>query len=260
MKKMPSIFISHGPPSIVLTDLPVTRFFENLSHMVQKPRAILVISAHFEAAWPLVTTAAHMTTIHDFSGPMPLFSLQYPVNGDTELAEQVISMFMESGINAAGERQRGLDHGAWIPLLLAYPEKDIPVIQLSVETNESPIYHYELGKIIAPLRDQGVLIMGSGGAVHNLDDVYNYDIDSPPSEYATAFDYWLELAINGGTIRHLLDYEKSAPYSALAHPYPAEHFLPLFVSLGAAGSGSRGLTIHKSFLYGSLSMAAYLWE
>jgi 4,5-DOPA dioxygenase extradiol len=145
-------------------------------------------------------------------------------------------------------------------LMMMYPEADIPVVQLSVQTDSNSEHHFQLGKALMPLRENGILIMGSGGAVHNLDEVHLYTIDASPPEYVRAFDVWLEKTVADGPEETLIDYIHTAPNPRRSHPFPAEHFLPFFVPLGAASPKSAGKKLHHGFMYGTLSMAAYIWD
>jgi 4,5-DOPA dioxygenase extradiol len=163
-------------------------------------------------------------------------------------------------MDANTDASRGLDHGVWVPLIRMYPQADIPVAQISVQTELDPEHHLKLGRALESLRERGVLILGSGGATHNLPEIDQYRADSRPVAYALDFDTWLEEAILTGREDALLNYKEEGPSASRNHPYPAEHFLPLFVPLGAAGPGARGRLLHKSFMYGVLSMAAYAWD
>jgi 4,5-DOPA dioxygenase extradiol len=257
---MPSLFISHGMPAIVVQPGPTHAFLKNLGTMFARPAAIICVSAHMEAVWPILTAAKAPETIHDFGGPRMLFDKHYPAPGQPELAQEAVSLLSQAGFKAQTNPTRGLDHGAWVPLMLMYPEADVPVIQLSVQTELGPEHHLNLGRALQPLREEGVLLLGSGGATHNLPEIRNFSIDSVPPDYAEAFDAWLEEAITSGQEAALLNYQKEGPSASRNHPYPAEHFLPLFVPLGAAGVGARGRVLHKAFMYGVLSMAAYAWD
>jgi 4,5-DOPA dioxygenase extradiol len=144
--------------------------------------------------------------------------------------------------------------------MLMYPEADIPVVQLSVQTELEPRHHLELGRALQPLREDGVLILGSGGATHNLPEIHKYGMDSSPPDYAVAFDGWLERAITTGQEDALLNYKEEGPLASENHPYPGEHFLPLFVPMGAGGPNAPGRVLHRAFMYGVLSMAAYAWD
>ena len=260
MALMPTIFISHGMPAIVVQPGPTHEFLKKLGQMFKRPRAIICISAHMEAAWPILTATKAPATIHDFSGPPILFEKHYPAPGDPDLAQEAASLLSQAGFKARTISSRGLDHGAWVPLMLMYPEADVPVIQLSVQTELDPQHHWDLGKALKPLREKEILILGSGGATHNLPEIRQYAMDASPPDYAEAFDAWLEGAITEGREDVLLDYEKQGPSASRNHPYPAEHFLPLFVPLGAAGSEAKGRVLHKAFMYGVLSMAAFAWD
>lgn len=255
---MPTLFISHGPPSIALMENPAAAFLRAMGAQLPRPEAIVCMSAHWEAWHPLVTTGAAHETIYDFGGPPALFDLSYPAPGAPETAAAVLDLLAENGFDGSADPDRGLDHGAWIPLMMAYPDADIPVVQVSVQTEEDAAWHYRFGKALSPLREQGVLVMGSGGAVHNLSEIGGHAVDSDPPDYVARFDDWLEAAATKGDVESLLAYRKQAPDPDRCHPYPAEHFLPFFAALGA-GRGAAARRLHRGFMYGTLSMAAYLW-
>jgi 4,5-DOPA dioxygenase extradiol len=258
---MPTVFVSHGMPTIVDTPVPTKEFLQRLGEYFPRPESILCISAHFEAWLPMVTGAERPGTIHDFYGfPKFMYEKRYPAPGDPALAENVLNLLSDAGIEGRIEKDRGLDHGAWVPLMLAYPKADIPVVQLSVQTEQNARYHYELGRALAPLRQQGVLFLASGGATHNLPEIHGHRQEDPAVDYAAAFDAWLADAVLNAETDALLDYENCGPEARRNHPYPAEHFLPLFVSLGAAGPKASARRLHNAFLYGVLSMAAYAWD
>lgn len=256
----PAIFVSHGMPSIVVQPGPTHNFLKGLGQTFDRPKGIICVSAHWEAAWPMLTATEMPETIHDFSGPPVLFEKHYPAPGKPALAGEAAALLTHAGLDAKIDPVRGLDHGAWVPLMLMYPEADIPVVQLSVQTELDPQHHLNLGSALRPLRERGVLILGSGGATHNLPEIGKYQVDSAPADYALAFDAWLEEAITTGKKEGLCHYQQEGPSASQNHPYPAEHFLPLFVPLGAASSGARGRLLHKVFMYGVLSMAAYAWD
>lgn len=260
MAMMPTIFVSHGMPAIVFQPGRTHDFLKRLGKMFSLPRAIICVSAHLEAVQPMLTSTAKPDTIHDFSGPPILFEKHYPAPGDPELARQALELLTRAGFNAVTNPSRGLDHGAWVPLMLMYPEANVPVVQLSVQTELDPQHHLNLGRAFQSLREDGILILGSGGATHNLPDIHKYRIDSEPPDYAVAFDTWLEEVITQGRVKTLINYNVEGPYATRNHPYPAEHLLPLFVPVGAAGVGAKGHLLHKAFMYGILSMAAYLWD
>jgi 4,5-DOPA dioxygenase extradiol len=208
----------------------------------------------------MATAADPPPTLHDFGGPPALFQLQYPAPGSPELTREITERLVAAGMKAVIDRERGMDHGVWIPLMLMFPEADIPVVQVSVQTEESPQYHLQMGQALADLRNRGVLILGSGGATHDLDSAPDHPKDAHPAAYAAAFDDWLHECVRRNRREALLDYLHQAPHPSRNHPYPAEHWLPFFVPLGAASSEISGRRVHAGFLHGVLSMAAYVWE
>jgi 4,5-DOPA dioxygenase extradiol len=260
MSLMPTVFVSHGPPMIALSNTPVSKFLRTLGAQLPRPKAILCISAHWEAAWPMLTGSTAPATIHDFGGPPALFNISYPCPGASDLTGRIVEVFSQEGLKTTIDQQRGLDHGVWVPLSLMYPDADIPVVQLSVQTELDPAHHFELGSLLTSFREEGVLILGSGGATHNLGEMDGYAMEAKPPKYAAQFDTWLNRSIVDGHTEDLLNYRNMAPEPDRNHPYPAEHFLPLFVPLGGAGKGKKGRLLHRGFMYGVLSMSAYMWE
>ena len=253
---LPAIFVSHGAPTLVFEDIPARGFLAGLSATLGRPQAVLCVSAHWDTAAPTVSTARRPETIHDFYGfPEELYRLRYPAPGAPDLARRAAGLLREAGLDCAIDETRGLDHGAWNPLLLIFPEADLPVAQLSVQSRRGPAAHLALGRALAPLRAEGVLVMGSGGAVHNLRQ-FHADRKTP-APWAIAFDDWLAERIATGDDDALVNYRAVRADGHLAHPTD-EHFLPLFVALGA-GNGAPGRALHRSFAHGSLSMAAYAW-
>lgn len=255
---LPALFLSHGSPTLVIEPSAARTFLEGLSGLVGRPRAILVISAHFNAPGPRLTASSHPETIHDFGGfPDELYRLQYNSPGAHQLAGSIAERLRQSGFEAGTDDARGLDHGAWIPLMLAWPEADIPVLQLSISMNHSPEWHYKLGQALAPLRDEGVMIIGSGGATHNLRAFFTYrpELTTPPPPWVTDFADWLAARIEAGDHEAVLSAVQAGPYGRENHP-TMDHILPLFVALGAGGPGP-GKRLHRSTTYGILAMDAY---
>jgi 4,5-DOPA dioxygenase extradiol len=238
--RLPTLFISHGSPMLALdTANPAYEFLQTLGSSLPRPTAILVISAHWETGTPRITAAGHPDTIHDFYGfPEPLYGLHYPSNGNPTLAKQVARLLQPA---ADVDLTRGLDHGTWVPLRLMYPAADIPVLQLSLQTALGTAHHLHLGEALQPLREKGVLIIGSGGATHNLREYFQ-----PRGGYESYADFsaWLHETLTGGDREALLDYRQRAPQAPRNHP-TEEHFLPLFVALGAGGTNVARL--HHSF-------------
>lgn len=256
---LPALFVSHGAPTFPLTDAPARTFLERLAAQLPgRPRAILAVSAHWETATPQVTASAVNATIHDFHGfPKELYDIRYPAPGSAWLADRVAALIEAGGGAVTRDPARGLDHGAWVPLRLIYPDADVPVVQLSVQPAQGPDYHYELGKLLAPLRDENVLIVGSGSFTHDLSSFRQYynALDAPAPEWVDQFAEWMSAAIAEGRIDDLLTYRERAPHAVRNHP-TEEHLLPLFVALGA-GNGGPAAHLHASTTHGILRMDAF---
>jgi 4,5-DOPA dioxygenase extradiol len=254
---LPSLFLSHGSPMLPLTEAPARHFLEGLAARLEQPRAILVASAHWETARPAVNAVAVNETIHDFRGfPRPLYALRYPAPGSPELAARVAALLGAAGLPADVDPARGLDHGAWVPLLLMYPEAEIPVLQLSLQPDLGPAHHLRLGQALAPLREEGVLVIGSGSFTHDLSEFRGRALEDPAPGWVTEFADWMDLAIIEGRTADLLDYRARAPFAVKNHPTD-EHLLPLFVALGAGGDAPRPQHLHASATHGVLRMDAY---
>lgn len=252
----PSLFVSHGAPSLILEGGPACDFLSGLGAQLGKPRAVLCISAHWETESPQVSAAARPATIHDFYGfPRALYAMRYPAPGAPDLARRTKALLDGTGLDCAVDSTRGLDHGAWVPMKLIFPEADIPVLQLSIQQKRGPAHHLELGRALAPLRREGVLILASGGAIHNLGELGS---GQDPEPWAAQFGQWLDRAVAAGDTDALVRYREAAPSGARAHPRD-EHFLPLFVALGAA-SKPAGTGLFSGFSHGNLGMQAYVWN
>jgi 4,5-DOPA dioxygenase extradiol len=251
---LPAVFVSHGAPTLPLEDSHARRFLEGLGSRLGRPRAVLCVSAHWEEAEPRVSTAARPATLHDFHGfPEALYRLRYPAPGARDVARRAARLIGSSGSPVGLDPERGLDHGAWVPLLLMYPDADIPAVRVSVQPGLGTRAHLELGRALAPLREEGVLVLGSGGAVHDL-RAFRPGSASVP-DWALAFEEWLVAAVERGDTDALAGYRSLGPEAARVHPRE-EHYLPLLVALGAGGDGP-GVTLHRGFEHGALSMAAF---
>jgi len=259
MHTMPAIFVSHGAPTLSLEPVKARDFLRGLGRRIAKPKAILAISAHWETDVPTVSGVKQPETIHDFFGfPQDLYRLRYPAPGAPELAKRVAELLDVAGFAADTSADRGLDHGAWVPLMLAYADADVPVTQLSIQTRRGPQWHWRLGEALRPLRNEGVLILASGSATHNLREFRRQGRDAAPLPYVAAFNDWLVDAVTAGRLDDLIDYRSRAPEAARNHP-TEEHLLPLFVAVGA-GSTGRGERLHASYTYGALAMDAYRFD
>ncbi len=260
MARMPALFISHGSPLLAVADSAARRFLAGLGARLPPPAAVVTFSAHYDTPVPEVTAGVAPPTIHDFGGfPAELYRLEYPAPGSPPLARDIVARLEAAGLTARLAPERGLDHGAWIPLSLMYPRADVPVLEVSIDSRRSPEEHFALGRALRPLREAGTLLLGSGGATHNL-ALYAHargrDDTSPPPEWVEAFNEWTAGAIAARRFDDLFRYLERAPYAAQNHPTP-EHFLPLFVTLGAAHDDERGARIHSSYDRGLLSLDAY---
>ena len=257
---LPALFVSHGAPTLPVEPGPAHDFLTGLGASMARPKAVLCISAHWECNKPSLSSAERPTTIHDFYGfPPALYELDYPAHGAPDLARRTGALLEAAGFETRVVPDRGLDHGAWVPMMLSYPEADIPVTQLSVQTALGPEHHLALGRALASLRGDGVLILASGSATHDLSGFRGQRIDTPPVDYALLFDDWLVEAVIGGRTGDLLAYRERAPFAGRNHP-SEEHLLPLFVAMGAAmnaGEAAPARLLHRSMTYGILAMTAF---
>jgi len=258
-KRMPVAFVSHGAPDALLKAPDAVTCWREISRQVTRPTAILVVSAHWEARQPRASLSGTPETIHDFAGFQPeLFRMQYPAPGAPALAERAVSLLSAAGIVADLHPNRGLDHGAWVPLSAMFPQADIPVTQLSLARNASGATHFAMGQALAPLREEGVLIIASGSITHNLGWLNRHaQGDEAPLPQAQIFTNWVAEQLAAKDVSTLLAY-RNATYGAESHP-SKEHFMPLFVALGAACEDTP-LRYRPPFAYGGLAMDAYLWR
>ena len=231
-EKQPVLYLSHGAPPLLDDELWMTQL-ANWSSTVGKPRGIVIVSAHWESA-PISISATEANTplVYDFGGFSPRFyNMKYETPDSTWLGDLVASM-MPDNEPLHRHATRGLDHGAWVPLKVMYPDADIPVVQLSMPTSD-PVKLMELGSRLKPLRDQGVLIIGSGFMTHGLPFIRDWRIDADAPAWSAEFDAWSLEAMQKGDVDSLINYKTQAPGMPYAHP-TVEHFTPLFITLGAA--------------------------
>lgn len=258
---LPAIFVSHGSPMLALEDASARDFLATLPSLLpERPKAILMISAHWERLRPAVNAPAQNETIHDFGGfPPALYELTYPAPPSAALAQRVAELLTAGGMPTDIDERRGLDHGAWVPLMVAWPDADIPVVQLSVQTRLGPEHHYKLGQLLAPLRKEGILIVGSGSFTHDLASFRTSGgrIDAPEPDWVNVFAEWMASALRDQRTDDLLNYRSRAPEAAHNHP-TEEHLLPLYVALGA-GAGTVN-HLHQSTTYGILRMDAFAFS
>lgn len=246
------LFVAHGAPTLALSDVPAHGFLRALGEELQRPRAVVVISPHWISGAFHVRSPGQFRTWHDFAGfPDALYRLRYEPPGDAELARRVIGLLEASGLETGLDRGADMDHGAWVPLSLMYPEADVPVVQVALQAGAGPEDCLALGRALSPLADDDVLLVGSGSIVHNLGEIHPEHAE--PAPWATAFDRWVAAQIERGDWTAVAGYRGLAPEAARAHPED-DHFLPLLTALG---SGSRAERLHDSFTYGTISMASY---
>ena len=259
MDPLPSVFISHGSPMHALEAGAAGAAWAALGRRIGKPKAILIASAHWETNMPMLTGAEKPETIHDFYNfPEPLYRLRYPAPGAPALAQQAQALLKQAGFTAAIDGCRGLDHGAWAPLLYAYPDADVPVVQISLQPAFGPAHHVALGRSLKPLSDEGVLIIGSGHLTHNLRDLDRSGA-AAPMPYAVEFQRWVFEKLEARALDELAEYRSLSPHGARAHPTD-EHFLPLFFALGAARDSARPERIFDAIESGALAMDAYVFH
>ncbi|MCD9096061.1 dioxygenase [Luteimonas fraxinea] len=259
MTRLPALYISHGSPMTALQPGQVGERLAELARTLPRPRAIVIASAHWLARAPLVGSAATPETIHDFGGfPQALFDIQYPAPGDTALSARVADLLQAAGLPPQLDPQRGLDHGVWVPLRLLYPDADIPVVLVSIQPGLGPAHQFQIGRALAPLRDEGVLVIGSGSITHNLHDWRSYD-EARQAPYVQPFIDWLEQRLAAEDVDALLDYRKQAPFAERAHPTD-EHLLPLYVAMGAGGTPMRAQRIDAGIDMGFLAMDIYRFD
>ncbi len=257
---LPAAFISHGSPMLAIENRPARAFLAGLGDAIGRPKAILVLSAHWGATAPVVSAAPAPETIHDFGGfPDELYRLRYAAPGAPALAARVAELIGGAGLPCAQHPTRGLDHGAWIPLMLMYPQADIPVAQLAIQPRLDAAHHVRLGAALRPLRGEGVLILASGAMTHNLREVFARDPRAPTPEWTTSFVDWFAAMTAADRRDSLIDYRAQAPHAARNHPTD-EHLLPFHAALGAATPGVAGRRIHASYDHGVMAMDAYAFS
>ncbi len=263
MSPLPSLFVSHGAPNLVIDNIPATGFLSAYGSTLRTPRAIVVASAHFEANPAQVSADQAPEMIYDFKGFEPeLYELTYPAPGDPELAGRIVDLLGKKGIDAVLAHDRGYDHGTWVPLMLMFPGGKIPVVQLSVSPDLGAEHHYRMGQTLQPLHDDDVLVVGSGSLTHNLSAFFRggFKKDAAAPDWVEDFAAWMHEKVSDGDIDALLDYRSQAPFAVENHP-SEEHLLPFFVAAGAAAShGKHGERVHASTSFGVLAMDAYAFH
>ena len=262
MKRLPTLFLSHGSPMTAVEPGAAGRAWAALAQALPVPRAVLMVSAHWDTSLPLLTGNAKPETIHDFGGfPDELYALRYPAPGSPDVAQETAALLKDAGFTAGIDGCRGLDHGAWVPLMHMYPRAEVPVVQLSVQTGRGVAHHVHLGAALAPLAERGVLIVGSGHATHNLRDWMTAarSGSTAPMPYVEAFAAWLDERLAAGDGDALVEYRERRPEAARAHP-TEEHYVPLPVAWAAAGPHAVATRFVHETLGGALAMDAWRFD
>ncbi|MCW8806842.1 MAG: dioxygenase [Rhodanobacter sp.] len=260
MSLLPTLYISHGSPMTSLASAQVGLRLAELAASLPPPAAIVIASAHWLARTPHVGSAVAPQTIHDFHGfPEALYQLHYPAPGAPALAGHIGQLLADAGLPATLDPRRGLDHGAWVPLRLLYPRADVPVVPISIQPGLGPAHQLAVGRALASLRGEGVLVIGSGSITHNLHDLGAGYSDARQAPYVRPFIEWIEQKLVAGDTEALLDYRRQSPGAERAHPTD-EHLLPLFVALGAAGATAQALRIDAGIDLGLLAMDIYRFD
>lgn len=252
---LPGLFISHGSPMLALDPEQVGPALHRLSSNLPKPQAIIVMSAHWESQALEVCTSTRPETWHDFRGfPPALYEIRYPAAGAPQLAEEILKRFAEAGLAAHANSTRPRDHGVWMPLLHMYPDADIPVIEISLPIHMNADDIYNIGQVLSPLREQQILLIGSGSITHNLAEL-SWQADADVPVWASTFRNAVVNKLTHQDYDAVLDWP-SLPYVQRNHP-SLEHFAPLFFAMG---TGNRFNIVHSSFSMGSLGMDIYRFD
>jgi 4,5-DOPA dioxygenase extradiol len=256
MSRPPVLFISHGAPTYALEPGVAGARLGALGAALPRPRAVLIVSPHWTTREVQVGASLRPETIHDFGGFSPaLYDIEYPVPSDFALAARTRDQLKAAGWPASLDERRGLDHGAWVPMRHLYPAADVPTFQVSMPASLDAAAAYRLGAALAPLRDEGILIIGSGSLTHNLYEFRSSDGAVP--DYARQFVTWIRAAVVAGDHERLVQAMAIAPHARHAHPTP-EHYLPLLVAAGASG-GDTATVLDGGFTHGVLSMQSYVF-
>ena len=257
---LPSLFIAHGSPMLAIENNEYTRFLSQLGKTLPRPKAVVLFSAHWENPTQLISNVEEFTTIYDFGGFDPqLNSIKYPAKGNNQITEEIKNLFISNQIPFEVDNDRGLDHGAWVVLRKLYPNADIPVVSMSVNPNITPEEQYKIGQSLTALRANDVLVIGSGGTVHNL-RVLNWADNGQVDPWAEEFDNWLSSHLSAWDTESLFKYDGLAPFAEYAVPQLGrEHFIPLFYAMGAADDAQKATLLHRSYRYGSLSHSVWLF-
>jgi 4,5-DOPA dioxygenase extradiol len=256
---LPTLFVSHGAPLFAVehgTTGPALQAWG--AQLPKNLRGVVIMSPHWMSRGPAVMTTAQPPTWHDFGGfPPALYELQYPAPGSPAIAQEVFALLAAGGIQAQPDGNRPFDHGTWVPLMHLLPQAQVPVVQVALPVGAGPREVYALGAALASLRDQGILVVGSGSMTHNLGEFFGGGRVASP--YVLEFSRWIETKVMAGDLEALFNYRSLAPHAQRAHP-SEDHFLPLFFALGAAGTAAQPTYLSREVMYSMLAMDAFVLQ
>lgn len=261
----PSLFISHGGPNIVTEPSEARDFLRRLETVTGKPKAIVLVSAHFETDGPVVVSDPAPAMTYDFGGFSPeLYQMVYPAPGEPDLAKRVAQLLSDAGMEVHTAPKRGYDHGAWTSMMLAFPKADVPIVQLSIDPSRDAAYHYALGAALVPLRADGIMLMGSGHITHNLRAVFGamrggMQADPAMAAKVEAFTQWFADRFAEGDKQAILDWRNQAPGVAENHPTD-EHLMPLFFAYGGGGDKPKAERVHASRQFGFFAFDCWMFS
>ena len=257
MNRLPTLFVSHGAPTFAIEPGRAGEQLTTLGRTLEKPRVVVIVSPHWRTRSVEVTASSMLETIHDFGGfPSALYQIKYDASGDPVFAKRTVDVLSSEGIDAKLNLRRGLDHGAWVPLLHLYPAADVPVVQVSMPAQLNSESAYRFGQALAPLAQEGALIIGSGSLTHNL---YEFRSDAAQeAPYAREFTTWVRAAVANNQVDRLRLALELAPHAARAHPTD-EHFLPLLIAVGASRDTTKVTVLDGGIRHGVLAMESYVF-
>ena len=257
MTTLPTVFVSHGAPTYAKEPGVAGAQLRSLALALGKPKAIVIFSPHWMTAGVKITVSRRPETIHDFGGfPPELYEIQYPAPGAPDVAARVAQLLNARGTRVRLDEERGLDHGAWVPLMHMYPDADVPVVQVSIPFDADELQAYELGRALAPLADEGILIIGSGSLTHNLYEFRMGDVEG--ADYVHEFSAWMRAAVQAGDTEKLLQALTDAPHAGRAHP-TTDHYLPVLIAAGAAIAPVPATVLDGGIRHGVLAMESYVF-
>ncbi|WP_264740802.1 dioxygenase [Cytobacillus firmus] len=256
---LPALFVAHGAPLLAIENNEYTQFLNSLGQELPMPKAIVLFSAHWESSMQKVSNVEEFKTIYDFGGfPEALYRIKYPAKGNGTITQEITELFTKQGVPFEVDTTRGLDHGAWVVLRMMYPDANIPVISMSVNPSLTPEEQYQIGRSLASLREKDILIIASGGTVHNLSALRMFSDNGSIDQWAFNFDKWLEQQIINWDLESLFKYDTLAPNAEIAvPPYGNEHFIPIFYAMGAADQEKSAKLLYRSYQYGNLSHSVW---